>query len=469
MAKFTYTKEDGSKVNILPTAAEVGAVPTTEKGAANGVATLGSDGKVPSAQLPAFVDDVLEYNNLAAFPATGEASKIYIAKDTNKTYRWGGSAYVVISDTIALGETAGTAYEGSKGKALADAIGTLSSLTTSVKTSIVAAINALVTLVGTKVDKVTGKGLSTNDFTDAYKSKLDGVDGSNVFYATTATAIGTAAKVVTGLPAAYVPAEGDTLNLYMQLGNSVASPTLSINSTAYPLQFRDVALTGSANYTIPAKQLISVVFRNNAWQFTINPDWTDDNTTTVSTVHLGGNVLQAGAAVNRYKLALEGVDGKFYEACTGDTNALTKPANTQTFQLGGKILFYSGSAAKAANGYFGSDGQQNYYYSSANLNYTFNGFAHCTGYRPLYLKGKVQSGGGFKLDATSATSWYTTELPTTADGFIYIKVGAIGANNATVFTLFGEHPIFEFQNGHIRPYCPIKLTLSGTNLDITEE
>lgn len=55
------------------------------------------DGKVPSTQLPSYVDDVLEYDNLAAFPATGEAGKIYVAKDSNKTYRWSGSAYIEIS------------------------------------------------------------------------------------------------------------------------------------------------------------------------------------------------------------------------------------------------------------------------------------------------------------------------------------------------------------------------------------
>lgn len=55
------------------------------------------DGKVPAAQLPAYVDDVLEYSSTAAFPATGEAGKIYIALNTNKTYRWGGSVYVEIS------------------------------------------------------------------------------------------------------------------------------------------------------------------------------------------------------------------------------------------------------------------------------------------------------------------------------------------------------------------------------------
>ena len=74
------------------------------------------DGKVPATQLPSFVDDVLEFSNLASFPATGESGKIYIALDTNLTYRWGGSSYVVMSSSLALGETSSTAYRGDRGK-----------------------------------------------------------------------------------------------------------------------------------------------------------------------------------------------------------------------------------------------------------------------------------------------------------------------------------------------------------------
>ena len=96
-------------------------IPATEKAANNGVATLGADGKVPASQLPSFVDDVIEAANFAALPAEGEGGKIYVTLDDNKTYRWGGTTYVIISDTLALGETQGTAYEGSKGKALKDA------------------------------------------------------------------------------------------------------------------------------------------------------------------------------------------------------------------------------------------------------------------------------------------------------------------------------------------------------------
>ena len=90
------------------------------RGAANGVCPLGSDSKIPGAYLPSYVDDVLEYDSYSNFPTTGEAGKIYVAKDTNKTYRWSGTQYTEISSSIALGETTGTAYDGGKGKDLAD-------------------------------------------------------------------------------------------------------------------------------------------------------------------------------------------------------------------------------------------------------------------------------------------------------------------------------------------------------------
>lgn len=97
-------------------------VKASEKGVAGGVATLGSDGKVPSSQLPSYVDDVLEYDTKSGFPATGATGIIYVAKDTNLTYRWSGTAYVEISASLALGETSSTAYAGDKGKANANAI-----------------------------------------------------------------------------------------------------------------------------------------------------------------------------------------------------------------------------------------------------------------------------------------------------------------------------------------------------------
>ena len=82
----------------MPTSADLANyVPLSQKGMPNGVATLDAMGLIPTTQLPAFVDDVLEFDSLSVFPANGEAGKIYVAKDTNKTYRWSGSMYVYIT------------------------------------------------------------------------------------------------------------------------------------------------------------------------------------------------------------------------------------------------------------------------------------------------------------------------------------------------------------------------------------
>lgn len=101
-------------------------VDKTSIGSANGVAELDSTGKIPSSQLPSFVDDVIEgylhtdgkfYEEAAhTTEITGESSKIYVDLTDNLTYRWSGSAFVEISESIALGETSSTAYRGDRGK-----------------------------------------------------------------------------------------------------------------------------------------------------------------------------------------------------------------------------------------------------------------------------------------------------------------------------------------------------------------
>ena len=113
-------KVNGKQLNadINLTAADVGAVATTAVGQANGVAGLDSDGRVPASQLPSYVDDVLEYTSKSDFPtANVETGKIYVAKDTNLTYRWSGTDYIEISPSLALGTTASTAYRGDYGDA----------------------------------------------------------------------------------------------------------------------------------------------------------------------------------------------------------------------------------------------------------------------------------------------------------------------------------------------------------------
>lgn len=100
------TAFDGSG-NITINAVDATArIASSEKGAVNGVATLGVDGKVPAVQLPSFVDDVLEVANFAALPVTGESGKIYVTLDNNKIWRWSGSAYIEISPVAGNADTA---------------------------------------------------------------------------------------------------------------------------------------------------------------------------------------------------------------------------------------------------------------------------------------------------------------------------------------------------------------------------
>ena len=129
----TLTSHSGNKSNPhTVTKAQVGLgnvtndsqVKRSEMGVANGVATLGSDGTVPESQLPSYVDDVLEFASKSSFPASGESGKIYVSLNDNLTYRWSGTAYVEISKSLALGETASTAYAGDKGKSTTDSLNT---------------------------------------------------------------------------------------------------------------------------------------------------------------------------------------------------------------------------------------------------------------------------------------------------------------------------------------------------------
>lgn len=88
-------------------------IPASEKGQPNGVATLGADGLVPAAQLPSYVDDVVEAYIVGSTPLasdwlsltaggtalTPETGKIYVVMTEgayqNKQYRWGGTTYVL--------------------------------------------------------------------------------------------------------------------------------------------------------------------------------------------------------------------------------------------------------------------------------------------------------------------------------------------------------------------------------------
>lgn len=112
----------GNKVSL-----DLGLISSSSIGVASGVAELDNTGHVPSSQLPSYVDDVVEgyydevtnkfySDNAYTTEIPGETGKIYITLDTNLSYRYTGSGFVVVSPSLALGETSSTAYRGDRGK-----------------------------------------------------------------------------------------------------------------------------------------------------------------------------------------------------------------------------------------------------------------------------------------------------------------------------------------------------------------
>lgn len=180
----SYVHTDNNFTNAEKAKAD-GAIQSTEKGTAGGVAELDEYGHVPVSQLPSFVSDVIEgyYDSETTYKfyadaqhqteIQGQSNKIYVDVNTNLSYRWSGSVFAEVSPSLALGSTDSTAYRGDWGTADHAAIGILASLNTSEKSSLVAAINEL---QSGSVSVDPDRGLSENDFTDSLKSKLDGIE-----------------------------------------------------------------------------------------------------------------------------------------------------------------------------------------------------------------------------------------------------------------------------------------------------
>ena len=208
-------------------------VKNAEKGTANGVATLDATGKIPASQVPGSMDEIIEgyyYNGNFYLDAshqqeiTGEESKIYVDLETNKTYRWGGTTYVEISASLALGETAGTAYEGNKGKANADAIAALQE-----------DMNGLNDDLSSKVDKLyqgtneVGRVINTQEGTYIARTQGSTTNGGSVVVNTTSafiqyTVSSTAKNILK------VSGSGATFNDNQILDESMALTTEEINA-----------------------------------------------------------------------------------------------------------------------------------------------------------------------------------------------------------------------------------------------
>ena len=158
------------------------------KNAADGYAGLDGGGKVPASLLPSYVDDVLEFANLAAFPATGETGKLYVALDSNKVYRWSGSAYVEMvgspgsTDAVTEGSTNLYFTAARVRAALLDGLSVATNAAITAADSVLGAFGKLQAQITGLIAELANKqplsALLTNttaSFTTAQESKLAGI------------------------------------------------------------------------------------------------------------------------------------------------------------------------------------------------------------------------------------------------------------------------------------------------------
>ncbi len=171
---------DGTSNIVINAVDTTDRIAVTEKGVANGVATLDSNGLIPSNQLPSYVDDIQEFANLAALPLAGESGKIYVTLDNNKIYRWSGTVYIEVSPTsgtsdaatrLATARTITITGDGSW-QVTFDGNSNVSNSLTLSNTGVVAGTHTKVT-VDSKGRVLTGASLQASDIPNLDASKIN--------------------------------------------------------------------------------------------------------------------------------------------------------------------------------------------------------------------------------------------------------------------------------------------------------
>lgn len=319
------------------------------KGVANGVAELDANGHVPSSQLPSYVDDVLEYLGIENFPTTGEIDKIYVDTVTNKTYRWSGSRYVQVSDSLALGETSGSAYRGDRGKTAYDHAmasgaeystgfyrirtneeGHVVYATAVVKSDITAlgipSTNTTYTFDGT-YDASTNKAATVKTVTDAIDVLETEVSENKSKYCVCTTAADVAGKIVSITDSIFELNTGVIVNVLFQNANTADSPTLNVNSTgAKNIFHRGYQITSGTNKN-ELKDVVQFIYDGTNWRIIGNLVNTSNTAGASAT---SGVKMYPVAAFGQYGAAQTFTNSNVYIGADNELYSNNKKVATQT-------------------------------------------------------------------------------------------------------------------------------------------
>ena len=233
LAAKANTSHTHSAANITSGTLALDRIPTITDAKIQGISASKLTGTIPQANLPSYVDDVLEYNGKSNFPDTGETGKIYVDTATNRTYRWGGSSYVEISSSLALGTTSSTAFRGdygntayqhaaAKGSAFASGLYKITTNAQGHVTAATAVTKGDITALG-----IPGSDTNTNTTYTLTKSgstiTLEGSDGSSSEVTDANTTYTLSSFGVTATAAELNYTDGVTSNIQSQLNSKAAS------------------------------------------------------------------------------------------------------------------------------------------------------------------------------------------------------------------------------------------------------
>ena len=306
LAGKANTSHTHSAANITSGTLALDRIPTITDAKIQGMSASKLTGTIPQANLPSYVDDVLEYNGKSNFPDTGESGKIYVDTSTNKTYRWSGSGYTEISASLALGTTSSTAFRGdygntayqhaaAKGSAFASG---LYKITTNAQGHVTAATAV------TKSD-ITALGIPGQDTNTTYgvasssanglmsatdKAKLDGIaSGANKYTLPTASS-STLGGVKTG---ANITNSSGTISLTkanVTAALGYTPPTADTN-TWIAFKGATTSAAGTAGYVpAPTAGAANRYFRSDGtWTVPPNTNTTYTLTKSGSTITLNGS------------------------------------------------------------------------------------------------------------------------------------------------------------------------------------